>query len=260
MTSTVRLMRCGLLLAAYMVAGPVFGAADYIPDDRVLQLIEPREARQRLQSLSPIQIGCFNCEAQWMKGIQLVDGSHLQFARPTGAEPLTIPLSAIQVEVERFGFGSETGIRLSGGWWIWMGRNFEGAKQIADALFVLKKYASGYEDPRVEADFQNAAQVYRESSTKPEFPEAARRYRVRAEAAVRDKEFEDAADNYAEALRVAQWWPEGRFNRALILAELKRYPEAMREMKRYLLLVPDAPNARAAQDKIYEWEGRAGRK
>ncbi|MDE2260229.1 MAG: formylglycine-generating enzyme family protein [Betaproteobacteria bacterium] len=29
-------------------------------------------------------------------------------------------------------------------------------------------------------------------------------------------------------------------------------------MKRYLLLVPDAPDARAAQDKIYQWEGVAG--
>jgi hypothetical protein len=27
-------------------------------------------------------------------------------------------------------------------------------------------------------------------------------------------------------------------------------------MRRYLLLVPDAPNARAAQDKIYEWEAK----
>ena len=26
-------------------------------------------------------------------------------------------------------------------------------------------------------------------------------------------------------------------------------------MKKYLTLVPNAPNARAAQDKIYAWEG-----
>jgi hypothetical protein len=29
-------------------------------------------------------------------------------------------------------------------------------------------------------------------------------------------------------------------------------------MKRYLALVPDAPDARAAQDKIYDWERKAG--
>ena len=55
-------------------------------------------------------------------------------------------------------------------------------------------------------------------------------------------------------MKIAPWWPEGYFNRALILGELNRFAEAMREMKRYLQLAPDAPNARAAQDKIYEWE------
>jgi hypothetical protein len=35
---------------------------------------------------------------------------------------------------------------------------------------------------------------------------------------------------------------------------LDDYPGAIIEMKRYLTLVPDAPNARALQDKIYDWE------
>jgi hypothetical protein len=30
-------------------------------------------------------------------------------------------------------------------------------------------------------------------------------------------------------------------------------------MKKYLMLVPDAADARAAQDRIYEWEGLARR-
>jgi hypothetical protein len=59
-------------------------------------------------------------------------------------------------------------------------------------------------------------------------------------------------------LDIAPWWPEGHFNRALIMGETKKYWDAMREMKRYLLLVPDAPDARAAQDKIYQWESVAG--
>lgn len=43
---------------------------------------------------------------------------------------------------------------------------------------------------------------------------------------------------------------------ALVLAEVERYAEAIREMKKYLMLAPDAPNARAAQDRIYAWEGK----
>jgi len=76
---------------------------------------------------------------------------------------------------------------------------------------------------------------------------------VQAEGAVRDKEFNDAADYYAAALKIAPWWPVGHFNRALVLGEAGDYDMAKREMNYYLLLVPDASNARAAQDKIYDW-------
>jgi predicted TPR repeat methyltransferase len=82
---------------------------------------------------------------------------------------------------------------------------------------------------------------------------------VQAEGAVRDKKFNDAANLYGEALKVAPWWPEGHFNRALVLSETGDYDTAMREMKHYLQLAPDAPNARAAQDKIYDWERRASK-
>ncbi len=133
------------------------------------------------------------------------------------------------------------------------------ARAFADALFVLSQRhvprAVGMDD----REFEAMVAKYRGAGAKPEFPESARRYRVQAEAAVRDKEFDEAADFYAEALNLAPWWPEGRFNRALILGELKEYAEAAVEMKRYLALVPEAGNARAAQDKIYEWEGRVKR-
>jgi regulator of sirC expression with transglutaminase-like and TPR domain len=79
---------------------------------------------------------------------------------------------------------------------------------------------------------------------------------VQAESAVREKRLADAVRLYQSALKIVPWWPEGHFNRSLVLAELNRYGEAISEMKRYLALVPDAPNARAAQDKIYEWEGK----
>jgi len=102
--------------------------------------------------------------------------------------------------------------------------------------------------------FKAIVDQYRTAAPKPEFPEEARRTRVQAESALRVKRLDDAIDRYEEALKIAPWWPEGRFNRALILGDLGRYTEAMREMKRYLALAPDAPNARAAQDKIYEWE------
>lgn len=103
--------------------------------------------------------------------------------------------------------------------------------------------------------FQAVVRNYQKASVKPQLPEDAHKFKVQAEFAVGKKDFEGAAARYKEALDAAPWWPEGHFNRALILGELFRYHDAIREMKRYMTLVPDAPNARAAQDKIYQWEG-----
>ncbi|MGQ0544312.1 MAG: tetratricopeptide repeat protein [Betaproteobacteria bacterium] len=159
-------------------------------------------------------------------------------------------------EVQIFTKGSGPGASPKCCHWSWATERKDAAERFAAAF---KRLAAGaVEDPPEAARFADAAKRFREASPKPPLPEEARRFRVRAESAVSEKRFEDAADGYEEALRAAPWWPEGRFNRALVLAELGRYTEAAREMKKYLALVPDAPNARAAQDKIYEWEDKAG--
>lgn len=128
---------------------------------------------------------------------------------------------------------------------------------VVDALYVLKKNAlkQKKEADEFDANFAASLVAYRNKATSNDaFPEEANKYKVQAEGAVRDKEFFDAADLYAEALKIAPWWSAGHFNRALVLGETGEYGEAKREMNYYLQLMPDAPNARAAQDKIYEWE------
>jgi tetratricopeptide (TPR) repeat protein len=120
-------------------------------------------------------------------------------------------------------------------------------------LICAPAFADNPNDP-----FQGVVAKYLAANPKPGLPEETRKFKVQAEFAMQEKQFDKAAELYGKALEVAPWWPEGHFNRALILGETKKYWVAMREMKRYLLLVPDASNARAAQDKIYQWEGVAG--
>jgi tetratricopeptide (TPR) repeat protein len=117
-----------------------------------------------------------------------------------------------------------------------------------------EKSAQEQREATEQANFEKAVEIYRNTKPKPVLSEEGRKYNVQAVAAFKDKQFSEAAEHYAQALKVAPWWPDGHFNRALILGELKRFGEAVREMNRYLQLVPDATNARAAQDKIYEWE------
>jgi len=109
-------------------------------------------------------------------------------------------------------------------------------------------------DPAAEAAFQEEARKYRELPVKPVLPEEARKYAVQGDFAVEKKNLAAAVDRYADALKVAPWWPEGHFKRGGILAQLDRYGEAVAEMKKVLLLAPDAKEARDAQDNIYKWE------
>lgn len=122
----------------------------------------------------------------------------------------------------------------------------------ANALYVLKYRL--FREAR--EDFVSTALEYRAASPKPQVPEEARRFKVQAESAIRDKRFAEALVHYGAALAVAPWWPEGHFNSAVILAELGDYGAATREMTRYLELVPDAADARQARDRIYEWDGK----
>lgn len=110
-----------------------------------------------------------------------------------------------------------------------------------------------------EVAWQEAVRLYRASPVKPVLPEEARKFQVQAEAAFAQKEFAEAAGHYHSALKIAPWWAEGHFNRALLLGEVERYRNAIGEMRKYLELAPGAPDARAAQDKIYEWERLAAK-
>jgi hypothetical protein len=106
----------------------------------------------------------------------------------------------------------------------------------------------------IEPGFDSVASRYLAMDPRPVPGEHVRRFSVQAETAVRRKELVAAALAYGEGLELAPWWPQGRYNRALLMGELGFAPEAIQEMKRYLQLVPDAANARQAQDRIYQWE------
>ena len=127
-------------------------------------------------------------------------------------------------------------------------------KVLADSLLRLKLEYERANSPESMARFEEETASYRAMDTKPQVPEGARRFRVQAEAAVATKRFPEAVDKYGKAIEIAPWWPEAHFNRAVVLAELQNFDSAISEMKRYLILKPDAPDARQAQDFIYAWE------
>ncbi|MBU0634443.1 MAG: tetratricopeptide repeat protein [Candidatus Omnitrophica bacterium] len=107
------------------------------------------------------------------------------------------------------------------------------------------------QDKAIIAELQR---IYPKLSLKPAISEQARRFYVQAQAFTESENYAAALDAYAKLLAVSPWYPESWFNSAMLRAEKEEYYKAIENMKKYLQLAPEAPDARAAQDCIYKWE------
>lgn len=105
--------------------------------------------------------------------------------------------------------------------------------------------------------FEPIAMNYRELKVKPAVSEDQRRFIVLGNSNFQEKLYDKAIANFIKAIEVDQTaYPAAYSNLALLSAQLKNYHAAVYYMKKYLLLAPDASDARSAQDKIYEWEDK----
>lgn len=132
-------------------------------------------------------------------------------------------------------------------------REMSGDLQGTLALYI-QAYRSSMGPEQTASAVAGIARMLRKMPGKPALPEEARKFGVQATSLVEKKRYDEATALYQKALEIAPWWAEGHFNRALVLSNQKRFPEAIAEMKNFVILAPDSADARAAQDKLYEWE------
>jgi len=137
-------------------------------------------------------------------------------------------------------------------------RSSEDAREFAEYMYYFSQPYRDKQLALIRADsiqFSTLAAKYREMEVKPVVTEQQRKYIVQANSFAKDKIYTQAIEAYKKAIAIDPVaYPAAYYNLALLLAEKKDFREAIKNMKKYLLLVPDAPDARAAQDKIYEWE------
>jgi tetratricopeptide (TPR) repeat protein len=108
---------------------------------------------------------------------------------------------------------------------------------------------------RYWGDFNKIAKDYNSLAVKPAVTEEQRRYIVQANAMSKEKDYSNAIQLYGKVIAIHPTaYPAAYYNLALISALEENFIYAIVNMKKYLLLVPGAEDARAAQDKIYEWE------
>jgi tetratricopeptide (TPR) repeat protein len=136
-----------------------------------------------------------------------------------------------------------------------------GTIKLTEAFAQLDKawfYSSGIEkedSDRRDTILDRIGYVYSVMKEKPELPELARKYLVQANAATENKKYSDAIASFNKAISIAPYYPLAYYNRSLVYELLSSYKDAIADMKKYIELDPAATNLRAAQDKIYEWEG-----
>lgn len=144
--------------------------------------------------------------------------------------------------------------------WLWSGWSQSDAQQMADALRVLVLDARQQIDRMLATRYQKflgLCGAYLGKAAAP-LPEEARQHQLLAQDAQGRNDTDKALDEYDKALVAAPCWAEGRYQSALLEAQVGYYPVAVQDMKKYLLLYPDAPNAQAARDQILIWNGRMG--
>lgn len=144
-------------------------------------------------------------------------------------------------------------------WWWSNSVSKSDVEEAANALRLIALDAQRESDELDAAElesFRARARSWREMQAKPDVPEEVRRRNVIAENAIKEKDFAKASEQYEAALKEYPTWPQGQFNLAYISGETKAYRTAMLHMKCYLELLPDAPDAQAARDKMIIWQDK----
>ncbi len=139
----------------------------------------------------------------------------------------------------------------------WPDKYCQAAKTFSLALFLLKaQWEEQAQRPLLDpsSDPVFLQDVARAEADPANHDEDIRSVQVQAEALIQANRFEEAGGMYRAAVRRFPTWATGHDNLALIACEQKQYREAITEMKGYVYLAPNAPDARAAQDQIYRWE------
>lgn len=253
-----------LILTAMLVLSIVGCSKAYIPNESALQKTSSPEARKKLGVAVSGPDGKFDekylhgpdIKKIRVKEINVADYRSIVFVGKDGRQKI-FQLKDINVEVVHMSgmIGNEVYSFIKIDKYELYKFNRINAELFGDAISVLKMGAVN--EDKLESSFEKAVKESPNSAANTILPENVRRYKVQAESAIREKSYYEAADILRQALIIAPLWPEGHFNRAIVLSEVREFNLAINEMNRYLRLVPDAQNARAAQDKIYDWERKA---
>ena len=111
--------------------------------------------------------------------------------------------------------------------------------------------------PRMPLDeFKLKAAAWRALLAKPALADEIIKKRLLAEDAYAQKSFYKAVEFYEDGTKLDPTWAQGWFNAAMLYSELQDYQDAAECIQRYLILLPDAPDAIKSKEKLL-WQAKA---
>ncbi|MDO9262085.1 MAG: hypothetical protein Q7U08_09110 [Flavobacteriaceae bacterium] len=129
------------------------------------------------------------------------------------------------------------------------------AQKFADDIYFIQYPLINKRRDSLINKFKPLAAQYVSLKMKPPVSEEQRKFIVQANLLNQKKEYFDAIRLYNKAIELdLTAYPVAYSNLALLYAQVNYFDYAILCMKKYLLLEPEAADARACQDKIYEWE------
>ncbi len=130
---------------------------------------------------------------------------------------------------------------------------------LADYLFYFQHRLNAQRYDSLIAVFKPIAALYCALMLKPPLSEEQRKYIVQANSFNQQKQYNKAIQLYNKVNELDQTsYPAAYSNLALLSAQVNKFDAAIYYMKKYLMLEPEADDARSAQDKIYLWEAQLG--
>lgn len=138
--------------------------------------------------------------------------------------------------------------------------------QLIENLNIIKNYYTTISDQLIEEKyniqldlFMPIAADYRSLTVKPPITEIQRERIIQANLFNQQRQYDKAIEYYIKAIEVDPTaYPSAYTNLALLSAQVRDFRAAIYYMKKYLMLEPDAEDARSCQDKIYEWKALLG--
>ena len=124
-----------------------------------------------------------------------------------------------------------------------------------DAFYTVEAHMVKYMRDSIIQVFKPEAEKYRALEVKPAMSEEQRKYVVQANYYTNQKKYLEAIKLLEKVIKINHTsYPDAYYNIALLYGQINNPGLAIFYMRCFLLLEPDTKEARAGQDKIYEWD------